>query len=42
MVIADPDSAGRLRVVNHPSDKGGERTVGDALAIVHGCGTAKH
>jgi exopolysaccharide biosynthesis protein len=37
-VYADPDSAGRLRVGNHPSDKGGERTVGDALAIVHACG----
>lgn len=42
MVVADPDSAGRLRVVNHPSDKGGERTVGDALAIVHGCGMRGH
>lgn len=38
MVYADPDSAGRLRIANHPSDKGGERTVGDALAIVHACG----
>lgn len=38
-VYADPDSAGRLRVGNHPSDKGGERTVGDALAIVHACGS---
>ena len=37
MVYADPDSAGRLRIANHPSDKGGERTVGDALAIVHAC-----
>jgi exopolysaccharide biosynthesis protein len=37
-VYADPDSAGRLRIGNHPSDKGGERTVGDALAIVHACG----
>lgn len=36
-VYADPDSAGRLRVGNHPSDKGGERAVGDALAIVHSC-----
>lgn len=34
MVFADPDSSGRLRVANHPSDKEGERTVGDALAIV--------
>jgi phosphodiester glycosidase len=39
-VYADPDSAGRLRVGNHPSDKGGERTVGDALAIVHACGAS--
>jgi hypothetical protein len=37
MVYADPDSAGRLRIANRPSDKGGERTVGDALAVVHGC-----
>jgi len=36
-VYADPDSAGRLRIANHPSDKRGERTVGDALAIVHAC-----
>lgn len=34
MVFADPDSSGKLRVANHPSDKEGERTVGDALAIV--------
>jgi len=40
LVYADPDSAGRLRIANHPSDKGGERTVGDALAIVHACGHA--
>lgn len=38
MVYADPDSAGRLRIANHPSDREGERTVGDALAIVHACG----
>lgn len=37
MVFADPDSAGRLRIANHPSDKGGERTVGDALAVVDAC-----
>jgi exopolysaccharide biosynthesis protein len=36
-VFADPDSAGKLRIGNHPSDKEGERTVGDALAIVHEC-----
>lgn len=38
LVYADPDSAGRLRIANHPSDKGGERAVGDALAIVRSCG----
>jgi exopolysaccharide biosynthesis protein len=38
MVYADPDSAGRLRIANHPSDREGERTVGDALAVVHACG----
>lgn len=37
MVYADPDSSGRLRVANRPSDKEGERPVGDALAIVRGC-----
>ncbi len=36
-VYADPDSSGRLRIGNHPSDKEGERTVGDALAVVHAC-----
>ena len=40
LVYADPDSAGRLRIANHPSDKTGERTVGDALAVVHACGDA--
>ena len=38
MVYADPDSGGKLRVANRPSDKGGERAVGDALAVVRGCG----
>ncbi|HSQ31999.1 MAG TPA: phosphodiester glycosidase family protein [Gemmatimonadaceae bacterium] len=38
MVHADPDSGGRLRVANRPSDKEGERPVGDALAVVRGCG----
>lgn len=38
MVYADPDSGGRLRIANRPSDKEGERPVGDALAIVRGCG----
>ncbi|HEY4216024.1 MAG TPA: phosphodiester glycosidase family protein [Gemmatimonadaceae bacterium] len=37
LVYADPDSSGKLRVANHPSDAEGERTVGDALAIVHRC-----
>ena len=36
-VYADPDSAGALRIANRPSDKEGERTVGDALAIVRRC-----
>ncbi len=40
-VYADPDSSGRLRIANHPSDKEGERTVGDALAIVHGCSATR-
>ena len=38
-VFADPDSAGVLRVANHPSDPTGERAVGNALAIVKGCRT---
>jgi len=38
MVYADPDSGGRLRIANRPSDKEGERPVGDALAVVRGCG----
>ena len=37
LVYADPAAGGALRVANHPSDKEGERTVGDALAIVHRC-----
>ena len=40
MVYADPGSGGKLRIANHPSDKGGERTVGDALAVVHTCAAA--
>jgi hypothetical protein len=28
---------GALRIANRPSDKEGERAVGDALAIVHRC-----
>jgi hypothetical protein len=38
MVTADPMHAGVLRIVNRPSDKEGERAVGDALAIVDRCG----
>jgi exopolysaccharide biosynthesis protein len=38
MVYADPNASGALRIANHPSDKEGERTVGDALAIVTRCG----
>jgi exopolysaccharide biosynthesis protein len=38
MVYADPESGGKLRIANRPSDKEGERPVGDALAIVRGCG----
>ena len=37
LVYADPDSSGRLRIANRPSDPTGERPVGDALAIVRGC-----
>jgi hypothetical protein len=36
-VYADPDS-GALRIGNRPSDKEGERAVGDAVAIVRRCG----
>lgn len=37
MVVADPDSSGTFRIVNRPSDKEGERAVGDALAVVDRC-----
>jgi exopolysaccharide biosynthesis protein len=37
MVVAAPGGADGRHIVNHPSDKGGERTVGDALAVVHRC-----
>lgn len=37
IVLAHPDSAGRFRAVNKPSDPTGERAVGNALAIVKGC-----
>lgn len=36
MVARDPAS-GELRIVNRPSDKAGERPVGDALAVVRRC-----
>ncbi|MBA3670671.1 MAG: phosphodiester glycosidase family protein [Gemmatimonadaceae bacterium] len=39
MIAADPDATHTLRLQNRPSDKGGERTVGDALAVVRSCGT---
>jgi hypothetical protein len=37
LVYSEPGSAAALRIANHPSDPGGERPVGDALAIVRGC-----
>lgn len=37
IVTADPDPARTLRVRNRPSDASGERTVGNALAIVRRC-----
>jgi exopolysaccharide biosynthesis protein len=37
LVYADPASNGALTIANRPSDKGGERAVGDALAIVQRC-----
>lgn len=36
MVARDPAS-GEIQIVNHPSDKEGERAVGDALAVVRKC-----
>jgi hypothetical protein len=41
MVYADPSSAGALRIANRPSDKEGERAVGDALAIVDRCASPR-
>lgn len=38
MVVAQGDTA--FRVVNRPSDRGGERAVGDAVALVRRCTTA--
>jgi exopolysaccharide biosynthesis protein len=43
LVYADPDSGGALRVANRPSDAGGERAVGNALALVRDCaGVRRH
>lgn len=36
-VYAEPDSGGALRIANRPSDKEGERMVGDALAVIRRC-----
>ena len=36
-VFADPAHNGALEIANHPSDKEGERPVGDAVAIVKEC-----
>lgn len=41
LVYADPDSSGMLRVANRPSDRDGERAVGNALAIVRECASAQ-
>lgn len=37
LVYADPDAHGRITIANRPSDKQGERAVGDALAVVRRC-----
>ncbi len=37
MIFADPAANGALRIANRPSDKEGERGVGDAVAIVQSC-----
>lgn len=37
LVYSDPDAVGALRIANHPSDKEGERAVGDALAVINRC-----
>jgi len=37
LVYADPDSSGTLRIANHPSDRDGERPVGNAIAIMREC-----
>jgi len=38
LVYADPKNNGALAIANRPSDKEGERAVGDALAIIQRCG----
>jgi exopolysaccharide biosynthesis protein len=38
LVYAGTGQPGPLRIANRPSDPQGERTVGNALAIVRGCG----
>jgi exopolysaccharide biosynthesis protein len=37
MIFADPAANGALRIANRPSDREGERGVGDAVAIVQSC-----
>ena len=37
LVYADPDSSGKYRVANHPSDRDGERPVGNALVVMKEC-----
>jgi hypothetical protein len=37
LVVADTTLRGAMRVVNRPSDREGERAVGDALAVVDRC-----
>lgn len=37
MVIAEKDSGSVFRVVNRPSDRGGERAVGNAVGLVRRC-----
>ena len=37
LVYAEPDSGGALRIANRPSDKEGERAVGNALAVIRRC-----
>ena len=36
-LVADPGAGGALRIANRPSDKEGERPVGDAVALVRTC-----